>query len=69
MQGSGFHTRLPPRPSSPVLREAQKYVRSRLEKKWVKEFVESETFLTRNASGLRDRPSTVLNPKYAMMVG
>ena len=41
-------TRLPARPKTPVFREAQKHVRSRLEKKWLAEFITTPEYLSRH---------------------
>lgn len=49
----GSH-KLPLRPKSPVYREAQKHIRSRLEKKWIPMFTRSPGYLERhglNVSG------------------
>ena len=46
--GGQYGARLPPRPSTPVLREIQKHVRARLEKKWLAEFMMSPEFVERN---------------------
>ena len=43
-----YGQRLPPRPSSAVFREAQKYVRARLEKKWLPMFLETPEFKQRH---------------------
>jgi len=46
--GGVYGQRLPPRPSSAVFREAQKYVRARLEKKWLPMFLETLEFKQRH---------------------
>ena len=46
--GLCYGARLPARPPSPVLREAQKHVRARLEKTWLMRFLNSTEFLERN---------------------
>lgn len=46
--GLCYGARLPARPPSPVLREAQKHVRARLEKTWLMRFINSPEFLERN---------------------
>ena len=46
--GGNYGARLPARPSTPVLREVQKHVRARLEKKWLAEFMMSPEFVERN---------------------
>ncbi len=43
--------RLPARPRTPVFIEAQKYVRQRLEKKWLIEFINTPAFRSRNNGG------------------
>lgn len=52
-QGGPYTYHLPARPSSPVFREAQKYVRAHLEKKWVPLFIAQPDFLARTAGGSR----------------
>ena len=52
-QGGGYMYHLPARPGSPVFREAQKYVRARLEKKWVPLFIAQPDFLARTSGGSR----------------
>ena len=49
--GLCYGARLPARPPSPILREAQKHVRSRLEKIWLPQFIRSSEFLERNREG------------------
>lgn len=39
---------MPLRPKSPVFREAQKHIRSRLEKKWIPLFIRTEGYLERH---------------------
>lgn len=46
--GLCYGARLPARPPSPVLREAQKHVRARLEKVWLTRFINSREFMERN---------------------
>ncbi len=46
--GLCYGARLPARTPSPVLREAQKHVRARLEKNWLMRFINSPEFLERN---------------------
>lgn len=46
--GGNYGARLPARPSTPVLREVQKHVRARLEKRWLAEFMMSPEFVKRN---------------------
>ena len=45
---AGGSYRLPSRPKSSVFCEAQKHIRSRLEKKWVPLFTKSEEFIERH---------------------
>ena len=52
--GGGYGSRLPVRPGTPVLREAQKHVRRRLEKKWLNEFLSSPEFIARNGGDLTE---------------
>jgi uncharacterized short protein YbdD (DUF466 family) len=46
--GINAGARLPGRPRTPLFREAQKHVRSRLEKRWLAQFISSHDFLERN---------------------
>lgn len=49
MAGGGqYGARLPARPRTPVFREAQKHVQSRLEKAWLVKFINTPEFLERN---------------------
>ena len=43
----GSH-KLPSRPKSPIFREAQKHIRARLEKKYVRLFIQTPEFMERN---------------------
>ncbi len=50
--GDAYTGRLPARPRTPVLIEAQKHVRARLERKWLAEFMKTLDFLSRNKGGV-----------------
>ena len=56
--GLCYGARLPARPPSPVLREAQKHVRSRLEKIWLRKFINSPEFLERNKGALLSKSNS-----------
>ena len=62
--GGVYGQRLPPRPSSAVFREAQKFVKARLEKKWLPMFQETPEFKQRNLSTRRgdNRKISVQSP-------
>ena len=46
--GGVYGQRVPPRPSSAILIEAQKFVKARLEKKWLPMFLETPEFKRRH---------------------
>ena len=46
--GGHYFSLLPARPKTAVFREAQKYVRARLEKKWIAAFIQTPDYLARN---------------------
>lgn len=47
--GGAYSGRIPTRPRTPVILEAQKHVRARLEKKWLVTFLATDEFKTRNS--------------------
>lgn len=60
--GLCYGARLPARPLSPVLREAQKHVRARLEKVWLKKFINSPEFLERNRGTILAKTTNSTKP-------
>ena len=69
--GRSYGSRLPARPSTPVLREAQKHVRSKLEKVWSIKFTKTPEFLSRNGGCSQLRKSrtniSILQSQTAMV--
>ena len=61
--GAQYGAHLPPRPRTPVFREAQKHVQARLEKMWLVRFINTPEFLERNRGTRLFRSTTAAKMK------